>query len=252
MLDMGFLPDVRRILARLPSARQTLLFSATMPPEVVALSREFLHAPRVVRTNPTKVAASGISHRALEVMPERKTDALVGLLRDPAMASVLVFVRTKHRADRLLRQLSHHGVRAGVIHGNRSQNQRVRALEEFRRGRHRVLVATDIAARGLDVEDVSHVINYDLPGEPDVYVHRVGRTARAQKRGDAVSLVTREDREAVAQIERLIGQPLRLVPSPTAGVPARPRTFPPPSRGAPTGSRRGPTDPRMRRAHPSA
>ncbi len=205
MLDMGFLPDVRRILSRLPSARQTLLFSATMPPEVVRLASEFQRNPRQVRLETRSVAAAGISHRAVEVVPERKTEALVELLRDPKVTSTLVFVRTKHRADRLAHQLQREGIPAGVIHGNRSQNQRVRALEDFRSGHRRVLVATDIAARGLDVEDVSHVINYDLPSETDVYVHRVGRTARAQKQGDAVSLFSAPERETLALIERRVG-----------------------------------------------
>jgi ATP-dependent RNA helicase RhlE len=209
MLDMGFLPDVRRILNRLPRQRQTLLFSATMPPEVVKLSREFLHNPAIVRIESETVAAERIVHRAIEVPGDRKTEALVRLLEDPAMTSVLVFVRTKRRADRLARQLGTARVPSAVIHGNRSQSQRVTALEGFRKGHHRILVATDIAARGVDVEGVSHVINYDLPNEVEVYVHRVGRTARAEREGDAVSLVAPEDREALARIERHLGLRIR-------------------------------------------
>lgn len=205
MLDMGFLPDVRRILDRLPRERQTMLFSATMPPEVIRLSRDFLRDPRMVHVPEATVAAVGVSHLALPVPSLLKTDLLVELLRDVTMSSVLVFVRTKHRADRLARQLERHGFDVATIHGNRSQGQRVRALEGFRTGAHRVLVATDIAARGVDVEGVSHVVNYDVPHEPEVYIHRVGRTARAQRRGDAYSLVAPEEERDFGTIERMLG-----------------------------------------------
>jgi ATP-dependent RNA helicase RhlE len=205
MLDMGFLPDVRRILNGLPRNRQTMLFSATMPPEVVRLSHEFLRNPHIVRADAPTVAAVGVSHHAVLVDSERKTDALVALLKDRERSSVLVFTRTKHRADRLARQLEHAGVSVTVIHGNRSQPQRVRALEGFRQGRFRVLVATDIAARGIDVEGVSDVINYDVPHEAETYVHRVGRTARAQRRGDALTLVSRDELHDFARIEHLLG-----------------------------------------------
>jgi ATP-dependent RNA helicase RhlE len=251
MLDMGFLPDVRRILAHVPRERQTMLFSATMPPEIVRLSRELLRDPRIIRVDPTTVAAAGVTHRALVVPSERKTEALARLLRDPAMTSVLVFVRTKHRADRLARQLRDLGFGAGVIHGNRSQHQRVLALEGFRDGRHRVLVATDIAARGVDVEGVSHVVNYDLPAEPDIYVHRVGRTARAQRQGDAVSLVLPEERDTLAQIERHLRLDIRREPPLDGGPlpgPAVGRSGPPGrvprSRGPPASS--GPSRPYVR------
>jgi ATP-dependent RNA helicase RhlE len=215
MLDMGFLPDVRRILDRLPRERQTMLFSATMPPEVVALSRHFLRDPKLVQVEERTVAAVGVTHLALPVPSHLKGELLLNLLEDQTMSSVLVFARTKHRADNLLRQLQHRGVQAGVIHGNRSQSQRVRALEAFRTGEVRVLVATDIAARGVDVKDVSHVVNYDVPHEPETYVHRVGRTARAQQRGDAFTLVTPEEEPDLARIEKLIGMsiPRTRVPS---------------------------------------
>jgi len=205
MLDMGFLPDVRRILHELPRERQTMLFSATMPAGVVALAREFLREPRMVHVDPATVAAVGVSHLALPVPGHLKAPLLRELLRDETMTSVLVFARTKHRADRLAKQLRAWGIEASVIHGNRSQSQRLRALEGFREGDHRVLVATDIAARGIDVEGVSHVVNFDVPHESEVYVHRVGRTARAQRRGDAYSLVSREEEDDFHQIERLIG-----------------------------------------------
>jgi len=205
MLDMGFLPDVRRILDRLPRDRQTMLFSATMPPEVVSLSRQFLREPKLVQVEERTVAAVGVSHLALPVPAHLKLELLLNLLEDATMTSVLVFARTKHRADNLGRQLQRRGIRAGVIHGNRSQSQRVHALEAFRTGEFRVLVATDIAARGVDVKDVSHVVNFDVPHEPETYVHRVGRTARAQQRGDAFTLVAPEEAADLSRIERLIG-----------------------------------------------
>ena len=235
MLDMGFLPDVRRILDRLPRDRQTMLFSATMPPEVVALSRQFLRDPKLVQVEERTVAAVGVSHLALPVPAHLKTDLLLNLLEDETLTSVLVFARTKHRADNLSRQLQRRGVRVGVIHGNRSQSQRVRALEAFRTGEYRVLVATDIAARGVDVKDVSHVINFDVPHEPEIYVHRVGRTARAQQRGDAFTLVAPEEEADLARIEKLIGMsiPRTRVPSfpydtprPAHLGPLRPETRP--------------------------
>jgi ATP-dependent RNA helicase RhlE len=214
MLDMGFLPDVRRVLGNLPRARQTMLFSATMPAEVVRLSHEFLRNPHIIRADAPTVAAVGVSHHAISVSSERKTDVLVSLLKNSEMSSVLVFVRTKHRADRVSRQLEHSGISVTVIHGNRSQPQRVRALEGFRAGRFRVLVATDIAARGVDVEDVSDVVNYDVPHEAETYVHRVGRTARAQRRGDALTLVSRDEAQDFARIERLLGFEIRRDPTP--------------------------------------
>jgi ATP-dependent RNA helicase RhlE len=214
MLDMGFLPDVRRILSGLPRDRQTMLFSATMPPEVIRLSRDFLRDPKLVEVEERTVAAVGVAHLALPVPMHLKTDLLAELLRDETMTSVLVFARTKHRADRLARELVRRGVNAGVIHGNRSQSQRVRALEAFRTGAHRVLVATDIAARGVDVKGVSHVVNFDIPHEPEVYVHRVGRTARAQARGDAYSLLAPEEEADFARIERLLGAPVNRARTP--------------------------------------
>jgi ATP-dependent RNA helicase RhlE len=221
MLDMGFLPDVRRILDRLPRERQTMLFSATMPPEVVALSRQFLRDPKFVQVEERTVAAVGVSHLALPVPSHLKADLLLTLLEDETMTSVLVFARTKHRADTLCRHLQHRGVQAGVIHGNRSQSQRVRALEAFRTGEFRVLVATDIAARGIDVKDVSHVVNFDVPHEPETYIHRVGRTARAQQRGDAFTLVTPEEEGDLARVEKLIGMsiPRTRIPSFPYGTP---------------------------------
>jgi len=249
MLDMGFLPDVRRILQRLPRDRQTMLFSATMPPEIVALSREFLRDPKMVHVEERTVAAVGVTHLALPVPSHLKTDLLSELLRDEMMTSVLVFARTKHRADNLARQLLHRGVNAAVIHGNRSQSQRIRALEGFRTGEYRVLVATDIAARGVDVKDVSHVVNFDVPHEPETYIHRVGRTARAQQRGDAYTLVMPEEEPDLARIEKLIGMRIDRARIPGFHYDA-PRTSPagpPPSRGRERfGRDHGPRGPRRR------
>jgi len=226
MLDMGFLPDVRKILGQLPRERQTMLFSATMPPEIVQLSREFLRNPRMVHVDPAVVAAVGVTHLALPVPAHLKASLLRELLRDETMTSVLVFARTKHRADRLARQLSGWGFATTVIHGNRSQNQRVRALEGFREGHHRVLVATDIAARGIDVEGVSHVVNFDVPHEPEAYIHRVGRTARAQRSGDAYTLVSPEEEADLRRIESLLGYAIRRarIPGFDYGAAAPPRS----------------------------
>ena len=230
MLDMGFLPDVRRILRQLPTNRQTMLFSATMPPEIVQLSREFLRDPKTVQVGPTTAAAVGVSHLALPVPAHLKVPLLRELLRDETMTSVLVFSRTKHRADRVGHQLQQDGLPATVIHGDRSQAQRVRALEGFRNGRSRILVATDIAARGLDIEGVSHVVNLDVPHEPDTYIHRVGRTARAQRRGDAFTLVAPEEEDDFHRIEQLLG-----ISIPRAKIPGFAYDQPGPSRRADVG-----------------
>jgi ATP-dependent RNA helicase RhlE len=256
MLDMGFLPDVRRVLERLPRDRQTMLFSATMPPEVVSLSRQFLRDPKFVQVEERTAAAVGVSHYALPVPFHLKTELLRNLLQDETMTSVLVFARTKHRADNLARQLQRHGQRVGVIHGNRSQSQRVHALEAFRTGGFRVLVATDIAARGIDVKDVSHVVNFDVPHEPETYIHRVGRTARALQRGDAYTLVSPDEEADFARIEKLIGTtiprirvpdfPYQAPRSAPTGPPPAVRRPPPRSRG-PRRFRRGPRD---RRPYP--
>jgi ATP-dependent RNA helicase RhlE len=262
MLDMGFLPDVRRVLRSLPRERQTMLFSATMPPEVVDLAREFLRSPKMVHVDPTTVAAVGVSHLALPVPAHLKPELLRELLLDETMTSVLVFARTKHRANRLAQQLTRWSIPAGVIHGNKSQSQRVHALEGFRAGSHRVLVATDIAARGLDVEGVSHVVNYDVPHEPEVYIHRVGRTARAQRRGDAFTLVSPEEEGDLARIERLLGFgiPRTSIPGFSYHAPAPPslgRAGPGPQRherragdGGRRGPRRGPRSGPPRRGGP--
>jgi ATP-dependent RNA helicase RhlE len=214
MLDMGFLPDVRRIVQRLPARRQTLFFSATMPPPIAKLSSEMLHHPVRINIERQSAPAVGITQAVYPVSQNLKSRLLLSLLRGDAVKSVLVFTRTKHRANRLVRFLDDSHVRCTVIHGNRSQSQRTKALEGFKSGRFRLLVATDIAARGIDVEDLSHVINFDVPHVPEDYIHRVGRTARAEATGDAFTFVAPDEEDDLRQIERAIGKrlPRILVP----------------------------------------
>jgi ATP-dependent RNA helicase RhlE len=210
MLDMGFLPDLRRILTYLPPQRQTLLFSATLPPAIAALAGEMLHAPLTVAIGSQTTPPARLAHTVYPVSPPHKTALLLALLARPSMAGVLVFTRTKHRAERLTHTLNDAGFRVTCLHGDRTQHQRLQALEGFRRGKHQILVATDIAARGLDVDRVSHVVNYDVPGSPEDYVHRVGRTARAGAEGEALTLMTPAETAQVQGIERWLGQTLPL------------------------------------------
>lgn len=203
MFDMGFLPDIRRILQRLPAERQTLLFSATMPTEIRGLAQEILRAPVTVQVGAT-TAATTVSHALYPVAQHLKTPLLLEILRKTDTESVLVFTRTKHRAKRLGEQLEKAGYRAASLQGNLSQNRRQAALDGFRDGSYQILVATDIAARGIDVSLVSHVINYDIPDTPEAYIHRIGRTGRAARSGDAYTMVTAEDGAMVRAIERLL------------------------------------------------
>jgi ATP-dependent RNA helicase RhlE len=205
MLDMGFLPDVRRVLKHLPARRQTLLFSATLPPDIVALAREMLRDPAAINVDRPAAPATGVSHAAYPVAAELKSGLLLELLKRPDVRSVLAFTRTKHRANRLADFLARHGVAADRIHGNRSQHQRTQALAGFKEGRVRVLVATDIAARGIDINALSHVVNFDVPAVPDDYIHRVGRTARAAAVGEAMTLVSPGEEADLKVIERAIG-----------------------------------------------
>jgi ATP-dependent RNA helicase RhlE len=209
MLDMGFLPAVKRIAAKLPTGRQTLCFSATLGGAVLALAREFLRDPVRIDLAPSTTPVRTITQWVYEVEPHKKTDLLVDLLKDGRVFNAIVFTRTKSRAERVAGALMRHRVDVERIHGDRSQAQRTRALDAFRKGHHRVLVATDIAARGIDVEDLGHVINYDVPAEPTDYVHRIGRTGRAQKTGDAITFVSREEAASFARIESAIGTPLK-------------------------------------------
>ena len=203
MFDKGFLPDIRRILNRLPKERQTLVFSATMPQEIRHLTENILTNPVKVQINPTRSVQS-ISHRLYPVEQSQKTDLLIHLLKDEAMAATLVFTRTKHRAKNLARKLAQSGFKTTSLQGNLSQSKRQQALAGFKDGSFNVLVATDIAARGIDVDGISHVINYDMPDTAEAYIHRTGRTGRAARSGDALSFATKEDNRMVQLIEQSI------------------------------------------------
>jgi ATP-dependent RNA helicase RhlE len=211
MLDMGFIRDVRRIVAALPKERQSLLFSATMPADVERLAREMLRQPVRIEVTPRVVTVERVEQRVLHVDGARKRDILTGLFKDPALARVIVFTRTKRGANRVAEHLGRAGISVDALHGNKSQGARQRSLDRFRRGQARVLVATDIAARGIDVDDVTHVINYELPSEPESYVHRIGRTARAGASGVALSLCEPSEGDHLRKIERLTGRSLDVV-----------------------------------------
>ncbi|MDA1273071.1 MAG: DEAD/DEAH box helicase [Verrucomicrobia bacterium] len=206
MLDMGFLPSIRRIVQQLPKQRQTLMFSATLSKEIEALTHEFQRAPKMVRMGRCSNPVETVTQLVYEVPKHLKTPLLLHLLRGPEMNMVLVFSRMKHGADRIARQLEQKGIRQATLHSNRSQNQRLRALKDFKSGAVRVLVATDIAARGIDVDGISHVVNYDFPMHAEDYIHRIGRTGRAKAIGDAISFVTPEDRGELRALERFIGR----------------------------------------------
>jgi ATP-dependent RNA helicase RhlE len=206
MLDMGFAPQLNRIVAEIPRFRQTLLFSATMSPEVEALARKYLRKPVVVSIGRRSEAASTVTHAVYPVPRERKSDLLARLLEEEGLDSVLIFTRTKHGADRVVRHLEARGISATAMHADKSQGERTRALENFKSGKIRVLVATDIAQRGLDVSGITHVINYDVPQQPEDYVHRIGRTGRAAATGDAFTFMSPDEIAMVRTIERVIGQ----------------------------------------------
>jgi len=214
MLDMGFAPQLNRIVSEIPPYRQTLLFSATMPPEVEALARTYLRKPVVVQIGRRSEAVSTVTHAVYPVPRERKTKLLVELLKQSDMDSVLIFTRTKHGADRVVRHLEDAGIAATAMHADKSQGERTRALEDFKSGKIRVLVATDIAQRGLDVSGISHVINYDVPQQPEDYVHRIGRTGRAAATGDAYTFMSTDEIAMVRTIERMIGQQIPRISVP--------------------------------------
>lgn len=211
MLDMGFLPDIRRVLRHVPSPEQTLFFSATMPPAIEKLTREILDRPAKVALQRKAAPAAGVEQSAYPVPANLKSSLLVELLNSGRMHEALVFTRTKHRANRLAKHLNRKGITAERIHGNRSQSQRTKALAGFKRGDFRVLVATDIAARGIDVEALGHVVNFDVPNVAEDYIHRVGRTARAQLTGEAFTLVSPEEQEDFGKIERAVGSTIERV-----------------------------------------
>jgi ATP-dependent RNA helicase RhlE len=224
MLDMGFLPSVKRILKHLPSHRQTMLFSATFPAEIEQLAAQTLQHPRRIAIG-LSLPARTVAHAIYPVPQHLKTPLLLELLRKTDTELVLVFTRTKHRARRLARQIQSAGYQVTSLHGDRTQNQRQSALNGFKEGQYRILVATDIAARGLDVESVSHVINYDMPDTPDAYIHRIGRTGRAEHSGDAFTLATPEDADTLRALEKRIGQslPRQTLPGFDYTAPAPPR-----------------------------
>jgi ATP-dependent RNA helicase RhlE len=252
MLDMGFIHDVRKIIAAVPDKRQTMLFSATMPDEIASLAADILQDPETVevgeRTNPVDT----IEQHFYTIGQEAKTALLLHALEHEHMESVLVFARTKHGADKIARRLDRGGVSTTAIHSNRTQGQRDRALEAFKEGSIRVLVATDIAARGLDVSGISHVVNYDIPHQPEDYIHRIGRTGRAGAEGDAITFVAREDQQFLQRIERFTGKRVQVksypefVPPPSqtaaqmlSGTHAQRGSQMHPARHQPTGSHQG-------------
>ncbi len=208
MLDMGFLPDIKRVLAHVPDRRQTLFFSATLAPKMEALANTIVRKPVRVSITPDKPAVERIAQKVLFVGKGDKDALLVSLLDDTKVNKVLIFTQMKYAANRVVKKLSTAGIDGAAIHGNKSQAARTRALDGFKQGEFRVLVATDVAARGLDVDDITHVINYDLPLEAETYVHRIGRTARAGAGGDAISFCCAEDRANLRDIERLLGKPV--------------------------------------------
>ncbi|MEX0980962.1 MAG: DEAD/DEAH box helicase [Bacteroidales bacterium] len=211
MLDMGFIHDIKKIIAVLPKKRQSLFFSATMPPEIVRLSQQILGNPQKVSVKPEQTTAEKVEQSIYFVSKKGKSKLLVHLLEDQQFDSTLVFSRTKHGADKIVRMLSKASIKSEAIHGNKSQNARQRALGNFKTGRSKVLVATDIAARGIDIDDLSLVVNYDLPNIPETYVHRIGRTGRADASGMALSFCDQEEKPYLKDIQKLIGQQISVV-----------------------------------------
>jgi len=207
MLDMGFIPDIKRVLSQIPAKRQTLFFSATIAPKMVKLANTMVRNPVRVDIAPDRPAVERIVQKVVFVEKKKKDDLLISLLDDPKINKALIFTQMKHTANRVVKKLCAKGIHGTAIHGNKSQSLRTKALNGFKRGSFRVLVATDVAARGLDVDDITHVINYDLPVEANTYVHRIGRTARAGANGDAISFCCTEDRCHLREIERLLGRP---------------------------------------------
>ena len=225
MLDMGFLPDVRRILAATPPRKQTMLFSATMPAEIAVLAAKLMTDPVRVAVTPPATTVEKVVQKVFMVDRASKPDLLLQLLDDEALSRVLVFTRTKRGADRLCQKLTRGDVNAVAIHGNKSQNARQRALADFRRGDARVLVASDIAARGLDIDEISHVVNFDIPNEPETYVHRIGRTGRAGAAGEALSFCSHEERGFLRAIEKIVKATIPQAPTQQGRNHSRARTI---------------------------
>jgi ATP-dependent RNA helicase RhlE len=214
MLDMGFAPQINRIVDQIPAYRQTLLFSATMPPEVEALARKYLRRPKVVQIGRRSSAATTVTHAVYPVPREKKSELLVQLLKDAKTETVLVFTRTKHGADKVVHALEKAGLKATAMHADKTQAQRIKALEQFRNGDVNVLVATDIAQRGLDISGITHVVNYDVPQQPEDYIHRIGRTGRAASTGDAFTFMSPDEIGMVRSIEHTIGSPIPRISVP--------------------------------------
>jgi ATP-dependent RNA helicase RhlE len=206
MLDMGFMPDVRRIMQLLPKDRQTLMFSATIPPEVERVIKEFQNDPVRIAIDRPSSPAAGISQAVYPITIDQKYDLLVAILKNVQVTSAVIFARTKDGADRVARTIQNAGLKAAVMHSNKTQAQRTQTMDAFREGKHHILVATDLVARGIDVEHISHVINFDVPQHPEDYVHRIGRTGRAFKVGDAITLMTFDEQRYITAIESFIGQ----------------------------------------------
>ena len=253
MLDMGFIRDVRKIVATLPKQRQTQLFSATMPADIGRLAGEILHDPVRIEVTPSATTVERVEQRVYFVDAGQKRALLADVLKNPALSRVIVFTRTKHGANRVAEQLARNGVAAEAIHGNKSQTARERALEGFRRGRARVLVATDIAARGIDIDGVTHVINFEIPNVPESYVHRIGRTARAGANGTALSFCAQDERGYLRDIERLTGRPCAAVEHRFRDTKAvAPNRAPVNGRGRPARNGRGQRRPGQWSAQPQA
>ena len=246
MFDMGFLPDVRRIVKAVPKKRQTMLFSATFPRDVELLASQSLIEPQRIAMGISRPAYT-VSHALYPVQQHLKSSLLIELLKRTDTNSVLVFTRTKHRAHRVSQQIQRAGFDATSLHGDRSQGQRQSALKGFKSGKHQIMVATDIAARGLDIDSISHVINYDMPDTADAYIHRIGRTGRAQRTGDAYTLVTPDDNDMIRTLERIMGQPLekKTLEDFNYSAPPQPRSGPGGGKG------RGAPRPEKRRPKPS-
>jgi ATP-dependent RNA helicase RhlE len=251
MFDMGFLPSIKRILRLLPKWRQTMLFSATFPSEIEQLAAQSLVNPKRISIGMSKPVYT-VAHALYPVPQHLKTGLLLELLKQTSTESVLIFTRTKHRARRLTQQIEHTGVKVTSLHSDRTQGQRQSALSGFRNGFYQVMVATDIAARGLDVESISHVINYDIPDTVDAYIHRIGRTGRAERTGDAFTLITPDDHDMVRSIEKVIGKPLarEKLEGFDYSLPLPPRTEPVSNAKKPSQSQMGFRNPRNQ-AQPS-
>ena len=244
MLDMGFIHDVRRIITGIPRTRQTLFFSATMPPEIRKLSEQILTRPVRIEVTPVASTVDKIAQAVYYVDKRNKTSLLIRLLEDPKVARALVFTRTKRDANRVSDALNRAGIRADAIHGNKSQGARENALESIKKGTCRVLVATDIAARGIDIDNVTHVFNHDVPNVPESYVHRIGRTARAGTEGIALSFCANEERAYLGDIEKLIRKKIALLPTPEGLAPETQSRGGPPRRSGPPHGRPGHQKPR--------